>query len=47
MTSSNTTYAAFTEVQVTVTYTVTLMSIPGIMPGSLAISKTVTLPVRS
>ena len=46
-TSSNTTLSAFTEVQVTVTYTVTLLAIPGIMPGSLAISKSVTLPVRS
>jgi hypothetical protein len=46
-TSSNTTFTAFTEVQVTVTYTVNLMGIPGIMPGSLAISRTVALPVRS
>ena len=46
-TSSNTNFAAFTEVQVTVTYTVNLMAIPGMMPGTLAISKTVTLPVRS
>jgi hypothetical protein len=46
-TSSNTTFSAFTEVQVTVTYTVSLVSIPGIMPGSLAISRTVSLPVRS
>jgi hypothetical protein len=46
-TSSNTNFSAFTEVQVTVVYTVNLMGIPGIMPGSFTISRTVTLPVRS
>jgi hypothetical protein len=46
-TSSNTNFSAFTEVKVTVTYTVNLMRIPGVMPASLAISRTVTLPVRS
>lgn len=47
ITSSNSNFSAFTEVKVTVTYTVTLLKIPGIIPGSLAISRTVALPVRS
>jgi hypothetical protein len=34
-------------VQVSVTYTVQLMRIPGIMPASLAITRTVELPVRN
>jgi hypothetical protein len=34
-------------VSVTVTYTVTLMQIPQIMPATLAISRTVQLPVRN
>jgi hypothetical protein len=32
---------------VSVTYTVTLLAIPGMMPGSLAITRTVQLPVRN
>jgi len=33
-------------VQVAVAYTVNLLAIPGIMPGSITINRTVTMPVR-
>jgi hypothetical protein len=33
-------------VTVAVTYTVTLLAIPGLMPGSLAITRSVQMPVR-
>lgn len=45
-TTTTTGTASFTEVVVSVTYTVNLLAIPGIMPGTLAITRSVTLPVR-
>ena len=33
-------------VEVSVTYTLTLIPLPGIMPGSMAITRTVQMPVR-
>jgi hypothetical protein len=50
--SVSATYAAsgagqLPTVSVTVTYTVTLLAIPHIMPASLAITRTVQLPVRN
>ncbi|HEY4086318.1 MAG TPA: TadE/TadG family type IV pilus assembly protein [Bryobacteraceae bacterium] len=37
---------SITYVTVAVAYTVNLLAIPGIMPGSITINKTVTMPVR-
>lgn len=37
---------ALPTVTVAVTYTVTLLGIPGVMPGSLAITRSVQMPVR-
>jgi hypothetical protein len=47
VTTSNPTVGSLATVQVSVTYTVKLLAIPGIMPGSLAITRTVQLPVRN
>ena len=38
--------SSFTAVSVSVTYTVNLLAIPGIMPNTLAITRSVQLPVR-
>jgi len=47
VTASNPTVGSLSTVEVSVTYTVTLLAIPGMMPGSLAITRTVQLPVRN
>lgn len=47
VTTSTSTAGSLSTVQVTVTYTLNLLAIPGLMPGSLAISRTVQLPVRN
>ena len=38
--------STMTVVQVAVTYTVNLLSLPPLMPGSLAITRTVQMPIR-
>lgn len=44
--TSSGTVGSLTTLTVTVTYTAPLMGIPGISPTSLAIARSVTLPVR-
>jgi len=44
--TSTSTVGSLSTVQVSVTYTVPLMAIPGIMPTSLAITRTVKMAVR-
>ena len=47
VTTATSAVGTLTTVQVTVTYTLKLLSIPGVMPGTIAISRTVQLPVRN
>jgi hypothetical protein len=44
--TSTSSVGSLSTVRVAVTYTVKLLAIPGLMPGSLAITRTVQMPVR-
>lgn len=44
--TSASTVGSLSTVQVSVTYTMNLLAIPGLLPGSFAITRTVKMPVR-